>query len=807
MFKNYIKIAFRNLIKHKGYTIINVLGLAIGMAACIIMLLYVQEELSYDEFHEKADRIFRITDEWTAGEISEDLATAPFPVGRVLQLENPEIIESTVRLHQPSIWGNTTVISVGDQAFVEKGLMFADSTFFRIFSFEFAHGDPKTALQAPNSVVITEETARKYFGAENPMGKRLALNNQVDMEVTGVLRTIPENSHIKFDLITSLGTLRNWWGWSGFEEGWIWQAAWTYVLLEDPGTTESLQAQLPNFVQRHFPESVKDGSILTLQNIKDIHLHSQRYLEIETNGNIIYVYIFSAIAILILFIACINFMNLATARSSQRAREVGMRKVLGAYRTHLIWQFLGESIVLSVLSLLMAIALIEVALPLFNSLTDKALEIHYFENPLVLLGLLGVGLLVGMLSGSYPALYLSGFRPISVLKGSLKKTDQSGRTETSLRKVLVVSQFVVSLVLLICISVIYSQLNYLRNKELGIAREQVLFFEMMGSAFGQYGAIKNQLVENSNILSVSMIGGSVPGLEDGIANAFVAEGMSPDKPKWIGIMTATHDIEEVLGLEVIAGRSFSVNFPTDTTEAFILNEAAVREFGWDLESALGKTIERVRSDGSVRQSGKVIGVVRDFHFEPLHEELKPLIIRFGGGQVALRMRPDDIQATLAHIRQTWDTFAPEWPLTYRFLDEDIEHLYRREQKLGQVIQYFTSLAIFIACLGLFGLAAFTAEQRTKEIGIRKVLGATVGSLVVLLCREFTKLVLIAFMVASPLAYWAMQQWLDNFAYRVDVDIWVFVLAGTLALFIAVATVSTQAIRAALANPVKSLRYE
>jgi putative ABC transport system permease protein len=807
MFKNYLKIAFRNLLRHKHYSAINILGLSIGIAACIIMLVYIQEELSYDEFHVKADRIFRITDEWTSGAGSEDLATAPFPVGRVLQLENPAVVENVVRLFQPSRWGNATVISFQDQSFVEDGLMFADSSFFSIFNFEFIQGSHIDALNSPSNIVITEEIAQKYFGKENAIGKRLILNNAIDFEIAGVLKSIPQNSHIQFDLITSMGALRNWWGGDNYEQGWVWQAVWTYVLLKDADAAKSIQEQLPDFVQRHFPESVKHGSILTMQPIKDIHLKSQRYLEIASNGNILYVYIFSAIAVLILFIACINFMNLATARSANRVREVGLRKVLGAYRFQLILQFLGESILLSLTSLLFAIAVIELALPIFNSLSEKSLSIHYLENPFILIGLFSIGLLVGIISGSYPALYLSGFRPISILKGYSKRVGYSGRTAVSLRKVLVVGQFIVSLVLLICISVIFNQLNFLKNKELGLNKEQVIFFPMMGNVGQQFGAFKEELILNKDILAVSVIGGSVPGSEDGIANAFIAEGIPPESPKWFGMMAAVHDIVEVMGLEIIAGRQFSEDFPSDPEEAFVINETALQELGWPLEEAIGKKLERVRSDGTVSQSGKVIAVVRDFHFEPLHEELKPLVIRFGGGLAAVRIHPHNINATIAHIENTWEKFAPEWPLTYNFLDENMDNLYRREQKLSEVLQYFTFLAIFIACLGLFGLASFTAEQRTKEIGIRKVLGASVSSLFVLLCREFTKLILLAFIVAVPIAYFAMNRWLENFAYRIDIGIWIFLLSGIIALLITIATVGFQAIKAARANPINSLRYE
>jgi putative ABC transport system permease protein len=806
MFRNYVKIALRNLIKHRGYTLINVLGLAIGMAACLLMLVFVQDELSYDKLHEQTPRIFRITDQWTAGGISEDLATVPFPVGRVLKMENADAIQNVVRMYRPSTWGNSTVMSFGDDVFVEEDLMFADSTFFQIFDFPFEQGSPENALASPNSIVLTKGTAQKYFGDDNPLGKRLTLNNQLDLEVTGVLENIPHNSHIKFDMLSTIGAMKNWWGWSGFEENWIWQSTWTYFVLENPQAAGAIQQQLPDFIQRHFPESIKDGTILTLQPLRDIHLRSQRYLEIATNSNIMYVYIFSAIAGLVLLIACINFMNLATARSASRAKEVGMRKVLGAYRTSLMRQFLSESVLLSLCSLVVAVVLIEASLPLFNSLTGKSLEMNYFENPLAIFGLLAIGLLVGILAGSYPAFYLSGFRPMQVLKGSIKGRG-SASGESRLRKGLVVSQFVVSLVLLICISIIYNQLHYLRNKDLGIDKDQVVYFNLYGNLFQQYSAFKNELLRHKDVLSVSLIGGSVPGLEDGIANSFVAEGMQPDKPKWIGIVTASHDIEKVLGLDLVAGRWFSTAFPTDSAEAFMINETAARDFGWDVETAVGKKLDRVNSDGRVTQAGRVIGVVKDFHFEPLHEDLKPLVMRFGGGQFAVRLSAKNIPPAMDHIKETWDNFASEWPLNYRFLDDDLEALYRREQKLGQIIQYFAVLAIFIACLGLFGLASFTAEQRTKEIGIRKVLGASVASVVSLVSKEFTKLVVIAFVVASPIAYWAMSKWLENFAYRVGISVWVFVLAGGAALLIALITVSSQAIKAALTNPVEALKYE
>ncbi len=806
MFFNYLKIAFRNLIRHKVYTGINLLGLSIGMTACILMLLFVREEISYDKFHSKADNIIRVVDTWTSTDNVEHLATSPFPVGRVLQVENPEVIRSVVRFYRPTSWGNDLVLSVGTQSYAEKDFLFSDSTFFEIFSFDFLQGD-QAALKTPNQVVITAKTAKKYFGEENPLGQQIRFNNQLDLTVGAVLKDIPANSHIKFDFITSLATLRNWWGGDGYENNWVWQSAWTYLLLEDPSGNAAIAAQLPDFVNRHFPESVREGSSLELQALTDIHLHSQRYLEVAANGNIVYVYIFSAIAILILLIACINFMNLATARSASRAKEVGMRKVLGAYRSTLIGQFLGESILLSMCALILTIAMIELSLPLFNSLTGKSLAVFYLQDWQIVSGMLFIGMFVGVIAGSYPAFFLSGFRPILVLKGIVSGNPNPAKGKSSLRWVLVVSQFTVSLLLLISINVIYNQLDYLKNKDLGINKEQVVFIDMFGDALNNYEPMKNALLNHPGIQAVSRIGGSVPGTSDGIANAYVPEGMSADKPMWIGMLTASHDIEAVLDLEFVSGRTFSKDFPTDSEEAFLINEAAAKEFGWDASSALGKKLDRVRTNGSIRQSGKVVGVVKDFHYQSLHESLKALVIRFGGHRMAVRLNAGNVNAGMAHIRETWGQFITAWPLSFQFLDKNLERLYRSEESLSLIIQYFTLLAIFIACLGLFGLASFTTENRTKEIGVRKVLGASVPGLILLISREFTRLVFIAFLIAAPLGYWVMNKWLGNFAYRIDIGAWVFLSAGALALGIALLTISYQAIKVALSNPVDALRYE
>ncbi len=803
MLKNYLKIAFRNLIKHKGYTLINVLGLAIGIGACMLILLYVQDELRYDNFHENGDKIIRIIDHWTADGITEQLAVVPFPAGKTLQMEHPEIVENVVRMYRPSSWGNQVVVRYEDKSFVEPGVMFADPTFFDIFSFDVLQGSA-AALASPNGVLITQTMAEKYFGNDNPLGKRINLNSNVDLEIGGVLENVPQNSHIKFDFLVTHNAIDEWFGGSGgFEDNWIWTACWTYLLLNEGQSAAAIQAALPDFVDRHFPESIKDGTVLDIQRLEDIHLHSQGYYEMQPNGNIRNVYIFSAIAMLILLIACINFMNLATARSASRAREVGMRKVLGAYRSNLIGQFLGETILLSLIALLVSIALIELALPVFNSLTGKTLQSHYFDNWMLISALAATGLLVGFIAGSYPAFYLSAFKPIRVLKNP-SAVGATGRSP--LRKVLIIFQFCISIVLLICISIVSNQLDFMRNMELGFNKEQVIYFDRFGINSQKYQAFKTELLQHSDIIAVSGLRGSAPGAKDGVAHSFVMEGMDIKKPRWIPVVYANHDFEKVLGLEIVTGRTFSENFSTDSLQAYIINETAAREFGWS-DDGLGKKLERVNARGEIMQSGKVIGVVKDFYYQSLHESLKPLVITFGAWQFAVRIRSADVPATMDFLQTTWAKFAPGWPLNYRFLDENLDQLYRSEEKLGEIIRYFTILAMFIACMGLFGLVSFTTEKRTKEIGVRKVLGASVSQIILLISKEFTKLVALAFMLAAPAAYWVMSLWLENFAYQTGIGIGIFLWSGGLALLIALGTVSYQAIRAALANPVEALKCE
>jgi putative ABC transport system permease protein len=784
--------------------LINIAGLAIGIAACLLILLYMQDELSYDTFYPNSERIYRLNEHITMSSAVSHTATVPFPVTPQLLSDFPEIVAGA-SIFRPASWGGAPVITVEDQEFNEEDILFADAAILDIFNFEFVNGERAAALKGPNDVLLTESAARKYFGNDDPVGKTFRFNNNLDLEVVGVLKDVPHNSHIKFNFLVSLEGLKTLFNNPQFfETNWVWVAAWSYLLLPDRETAESIRRQLPDFVKRHFPQNLQEDDLsLSLQAMTDIHLHSHLEMEFEPNGDILYVYVFSAIAIAILLIACINFMNLATARSAGRAKEVGMRKVMGAFRNMLVKQFLGEALLLSFISLVFAIFLVLAALPWFNTLTGKELEINFLNNWVMLSGLLLIGLFVGVISGSYPAFYLSAFRPAEVLKGSLRQAGGS----MVLRKTLVITQFVVSIALLICIGIIYSQLDYLQNKDLGFDREQVLIFNMYGPLFNQFPAFEAELLRDSGVRSVTRLGASLPGAREGIENSFVPEGAAADQNRWIGVMFATHDLLETMGMEMVAGRSFSRDFPTDSSEAWLINDAAAREFGWKEEEALGKTLSRLGTDNQVVKTGKIIGIVKNFHFRSLHLPIRPLIVDFGGNRVAVKVAPENFQSILAHIQNTWDTFVPGWPLNYSFLDQNLGQYYQNEEKISRIVQYFAFFAILIACLGLFGLASFTAERRTKEMGVRKALGASAANLVLLIARDFIKLVGIAFVIATPLAYLAMDSWLSDFAYRTNMGAGIFIMAGLIALAIALLTVSYHALKAAMVNPVQSLRYE
>ncbi|MGD8540095.1 MAG: ABC transporter permease [Candidatus Aminicenantes bacterium] len=806
MFKNYLKIALRNIFKHKGYSLINIIGLAIGMACCLLILLYVNDELSYDRYHENVDRIYRVIEEVRLEGVGEESSSMPFPTGDTLPMEYPDVVEASVRFFNFQLPSMSVQYGRSDEKlFNEPRFFFADAAVFQIFNFEMIKGDPKTALEEPNTMVITEAMAEKYFEEEDPIGKTLRWQNGVNLNVTGVLKNIPPNSHFQFDFLASFETLRRLFG-GNLPQGWYWNPCWTYILLKEGASPDALQAQFPALVQKYFPDSIKDKVVIKLQPLKDIHLFSHLDYEINPNSDISYIYIFSAIAVFVLLIACINFMNLATARSANRGREVGMRKVLGAYRSQLIRQFLGESMILCVIAALLAVFIVEIVLPAFNAFSGKALSTDYFSDGRLLAGLGLITLTVGFFSGIYPAFFLSGFDPVKVMKGTLER----GGRSSGFRKVLVVVQFAISIVLIIGTIICFQQLNYLRNSGLGFNKDQVVMLPAYGTAPARwYERFRDRILQDPHIANVAAV-------EDVLGakyqtGSFIPEGTSDSNMQQIPLLVVTHDFIETFDMEMVSGRSFSKEFPTDITEGIIINESASKRFGWSPEEALGK---RLRQQNGLML--RVVGVVKDFNYASLSQPITPFVLEMprNPGQmngrvryIAIKTSTADFQQTIGFLKSTWEEVVPNRSFDFFFLDDELDKQYNSEEQMGRVFGVFTILAIVIACLGLFALASFTTELRTREIGIRKVLGAQVSGIVMLLSKEFAKWVLIANVIAWPVAYYVMERWLDSFAYRTFIGIQTFIVATVLAFVIAILTVSFQAIKAALSDPVKSLRHQ
>ena len=795
MIKNYLTVAIRNIARNKTFSAINILGLAIGMACCILILLYVQDELSYDQHHEHADRIYRVAAEGKVAGTMRQFAITPFPMGPALVKDYPEVIKA-VRFFQ----GTNPRRLVEDQhghVFSEDGVLFTDPNVFEVFNFPLSQGDPKTAFLEPFSIVITEVVAQKYFGEQNPIGQTLTLDQKAWFTVTGVLKGTAHNSHFQFDFLAS-PILQ--------ETGWRNHEYYTYLLLQQNDSAGELEAKLPNFTETHADEQYKAAGLTIkyfLQPLTDIHLNSHLEWELSPNGDIRYVYLFLIIAFFVLILACVNFMNLSTARSAGRSKEVGMRKVVGANRTQLIRQFMGESILLALLALFFAIAFVEVSLPAFNAFIQRELVLDYTGHWHAVLTLLGVVLFAGLLSGIYPALFLSAFQPVEVLKSTLGR----GLKTSGSRKMLVVFQFVISIVLIIETVVIYHQSDYIKNKKLGFNKEHVIVMPDPGKQLTErYSSI---LSTYPNVLNTSR-SASVPGRKLP-ANLFRP---SSDSAYSDGLMInhlqVDHAFISTYGLKLIEGRDFSKDIPSDKYGTFILNETAMQKLGWT--SLANQKFEQIFSEGGklkVAAQGDVVGVVKNFHYKSLHHEIEPLIIMTGDWfeYFSIRIRSDDVAGTLGFLKTQWKEIAPNKPFDYFFLDDDYDKLYRAEEQIGTLFGLFSILAIFVASLGLFGLASFTAQLRIKEIGIRKVLGASVSNLVLMLSKEFALLVSIANLIAWPIAYYAMHRWLQDFAYRIDLEIWAFVLSGFLALFIALTTVSYQAWKVARTNPVDALRYE
>lgn len=806
MFKNYLKIAIRNVQKHKGYAFINISGLAIGMACCILIITYIVNELSYDKYHENSDRIYRIATEVNMGGFTGLIAVSNAPVAPVLHQDYPEVLNAT-RIRVLS----DRFVKYEDKQFYEEQLLYADNSIFDIFTFPMIKGDPKTALVTAYSVVLTEETAKKYFGDDDPIGKVLKFNNQDDFTVTGVVENVPRNSHFAFDMLCSLETYfvinkharENWFNFNLF----------TYLLLPEKYDHKELENKFPALVDKYMGKVIKGlGGELKyfLQPLTSIHLHSHLENELSGNSNILYVYIFSAIALFILFIACINFMNLATARSATRAKEVGMRKVIGAHKRELIRQFLGESFIYSFFSLIVALIIVQFALPLLRSISGTELRMNYAEMPWLIPGLLGLVFFVGIIAGSYPALFLSSFQPANVLKGSLK----SGAGNKRFRNVLVVAQFIISVTLIIGTGIILNQLKYMKNKELNFDKENVVFMRITDQKIQQsIDFIKDEFEKIPGVISVAA-SSSVPG-QSASVSPYIPEGFTEDSSQLMESVDADQNFIPTLGIEIVDGRNFSTEFSTDKKEAVIINETAVRKFGWN--NPVGKTIKAPEGEAPKGAEGvgvwatkTVIGVVKDFHLASLHKIIMPLYLSNTPDYldtISIKLNPEDTTNTLNLLKEKWKEIDPFRPFEYSFLDETFDSQYRSDERLSKIFASFTVFAIFIACLGLFGLASFMSEQRTKEIGIRKVLGASVPGIVVLLSKNFLKLVIIANIIAWPISYFVMKNWLENFAYRIDIGLWLFMLTGALSLCIALLTVSYQSIKASLSNPVNAIKYE
>ena len=824
MLKNYLTVALRNLRKYRAYSLINVTGLAIGLACFILIMLFVQDELSYDRHHTHADDIYRVVVDIRNSNDFSQTAQSPTAWGPDLQKDYPEVV-NFVRMKPPN---QKWMVGRDGRKFYEKGVAFVDSTVFEVFTIPLVRGNAETALAAPFKMVISEAMAAKYFPGEDPMGQTITLDSQFDFEITGIMKDMPRSGHFHFGFLPSISTLTQVpiYGNTEFLNQQF-PAIYTYLLLQ-PGTPSSvLEAKLPDFIETYvgaqFPLDDLGIEVKAfLQPLTSIHLHSQRESEIAPNGDIATVYIFLAIALFILLIASINFMNLATARSASRAKEVGMRKVVGAQREHLIGQFLGESVLLGLVALVVAGGLVWLAVPEFNALTGKDLTAASLINPLMVLALVGVAVTVGLLAGSYPALFLSGFRPAAVLKGELRAGAGRG---TWLRKGLIVFQFFISIGLIVSTGIVFEQMEFVRSKKLGFDKEHVVIVQLTDpTPRSFYRTYRQALEQNPNVLSVSA-SSSAPA---GVLNEFQMQpvGSAPDELWTLKTYLSDFEFVETMDIDLIAGRTHSPDFPVDTlatfggpgpghetvTSSVVINRTAAWDFGWeDPQEALGEVIG-FPGDGANLQF-RIIGVVEDFHSQSIHDKIPPTMVTFGHEQtylyVFVRIRPGDIGQTIASLEQTWNEILPNYAFEYTFLDEDFAGLYKADTLVGTLLGYFALLTIFIACLGLFGLASFTAEQRTKEIGVRKTLGASVPGIVLLLSKEFTRLVVVAFIVAAPVALWAMSQWLGGFAYRMELaqSWWIVAAAGLSALLIAWLTVGYQSVKAALTNPVEALRYE
>jgi putative ABC transport system permease protein len=814
MLKNYLRIAVRNLAKYKLISFINLFGLTVGLTCCLLILSYILHETSYDRYNSKADRTWRVTRSFNNpdGVVSLHLGTVAPPFGPLLRNDFPDIQKMTRLLEF-----DRSPMRYEDKIFTEQNLFFADTNFFDIFDVTLLKGNPNTALAEPNSILLTPDVARKYFGDADPMNKVVRMDNQINFKVTGIYKPFPSAAHLHPKLLLSFSTLNDStvYGEKGLRTNWGNNSFFTYILLPKDYPVQSMVAQFPAFLDRHMPTNGAAGfkphqsTKLFLQPLTSIHLHSHLDSEAEENGDATRVTTFAAIALFILLIACINYMNLSTARSSLRAREIGIRKVSGALRREIIVQFLSESILLSYIALLLAAVLTWVTLPGLNQITGLSLSVQTLLRPAIVIPLLLTPLVVGILSGLYPALFLSSFQPSKVLKGLFK----AGSGSISFRKVLVVTQFAISIVLLISTAIVFQQLHFMQNTSLGFNKDHILTMSYNAGLDKTYESFRSYLLQDPHILEITRSSRIPSGrlLDEQGAATQSGDSLRPVTAD-IKYLTVDHDFLSTFAIPIAVGRDYSRLYATDTT-AYILNVSATKALGIRNPSEM---IGRNFSYAGVK--GKVIGIMKDFNFESLHQSIVPLILTlpapsqpasnsFAEMSIKLAGNKDNTTEALNRLGSAWKTYLPQVPFEYTFLDERFDQLYLSEERQGQLFTVFSGIAIFIACLGLLGLSAFSISQRIKEIGIRKVLGARAGTIVWLLSIDFLKLVTLAAFIAFVVAWYAMHNWLQNFAYRISIQWWIFLIAGVLAAFIALATISFQALKAAWANPVNSLRSE
>lgn len=800
MFRNYIRIALRNISKYKAYSFINIFGLTVGMLCCILIFLFIQHELSYDDFHLNKNKIYRVTEKYTLNDETSHVGITQFPIAPTLELDYPQFVKRSTRIF--NFFAPTLSLKYGENIFNESRLFFADSNFFEMFSFSLISGQPNKVLKDINTIVLTESLAKKYFGDENPLGKTIQYEGEVDLLVTGLAKDHPANSQIKFDAIISMGTVKRFFN-NAMPENWYWNPCITFVEINTSADVELLHAEMPSFIKKYFPADFKIEEV-SFQPLLDIHLYSNLDSDLLETGDIELVYILSFVALLILLIASVNFINLSTARAAKRAREVGMRKVLGAHKKQLIFQFVGESLIISFIAVILAIVFTQFVIPYLNSFAEINVDLNILSNYELIAGVIILLLIVGIFGGIYPAFFLASFKPVSVLKGKIL----TGHKKFGIRQILVVFQFFISIIMISSTSIVFEQINYLRERKLGFNQDEIIVIPIYRTKMVQnFDSYKNLLLQNSNIRNVTVSEKIIgTGVNFGI---YRVEGK--DKPEPFSRILAREDFIETYDLNLIAGRTFTREYPADWKENILVNEYFVKSMNWKSpDEALGKSIYWGPNEINKRS---IVGVVKDFHYESLHRQQGSFIIFpdsvsiFGNRFISAKVNMANITETIKFMEMKWNELVTTSSFEYKFLNEELDNLYKTDRKFGEVIGIFSVLAIIVASLGLLGLVSFAAEQKTKEIGIRKVMGATVPGIINLQLKEYFKLIIIANLIALPAAYYLMDSWLSDFAYKINISIIPFLYAMLFSIIVAVSIVWYQANKAATSNPIKSIRYE